>query len=118
MKDRDELQIELDQVKAELSESIKKVNDKASKLELANGQVDFFRQKLTNVKAELAETSSLKEKALKQVKDIETKQKDVEILKTKDRDETSQELDQVKAELSESIKKVNDKASKLELAYG
>ena len=45
-------------------------------------------------------------------------QKDVEIPKTKDRDEISKELDQVKAELSESIKKVNDKTSKLELAYG
>ena len=48
MIDRDEIQKELDQVKVELQDAIKKINDKASKLELANGQVDFFRQKLSS----------------------------------------------------------------------
>ena len=48
MIDRDEIQKELDQVKAELSETIKRANDKTSKLELANGQADFFRQKLNS----------------------------------------------------------------------
>ena len=47
MIDRDEIEKELDRVKVELEDAIKRVNDKASKLELANGQVDFFRQKLS-----------------------------------------------------------------------
>ena len=48
MIDRDEIQKELDQVKVELQDAIKKANDKTSKLDLANGQVDFFRQKLNS----------------------------------------------------------------------
>ena len=85
---------------------------------MANGQVDFFRRKLTKTKSDLEEATSLKEQALKQVQDVEAKQKDVEIPTMIDRDEIQKELDQVKVELQDAIKKINDKASKLELANG